>query len=1486
VTLGDSSAGTFAQSTIGTGISVITAMTISGTNEGNYTLTQPAITGNITTKTLTVTGAVAQNKSYDRNETAVIEGATLVGKVDGDDVTLANCTTGTFAQTGMGINIAVATLPMTITGTAIGNYTLIQPSGLKANITAKELTVTGAVVTSKVYAGNAYATITGAALSGVVSPDAVTLANATSGTFAQTGVGTGITVTPAMTLSGANAGNYTLTQPTLTGDITGKSLTVTGASVNTKVYDGNTDAVISGATLSGVVGSDAVTLDNASSGTFAQSTVGDPISVSIAPMSISGAQASNYTLIQPVLTGIITTKELTVSGAVAQNKQYSGDNAATISGATLVGNIDGGNVILANCTTGTFAQTALGTDIVVTTLPMTITGSAIGNYTLTQPTGLKANITTKVLTVTLAGVTSKVYDGTPNATITGATLTGVVGTEVVLLGNASAGNFAQSAIGTGVAVTTAMTLSGTNASNYTLTQPTLTGNITAKELTVTGAAAQNKAYDRNNTAQISGAILVGIIGEEDVALANYATGTFAQTGIGTNIAVATLPMTITGSDIGNYTLTQPTGLTANITAKELTVTGAAVTAKVYDGNTTAAITGAVLSGVVSPDNLTLGSVSAGTFAQSTIGTGISVTTAMTFSGTNSGNYTLTQPTLTGDITAKELTITGVSVTAKTYDGNTTAVITGATLAGVVNSDAITLGNETTGTFARATIGTGISVATAPMTISGDKASNYTLTQPTLSGNITAKTLTVTGASVTSKTYNGNTTASITGATLSGVVDADDVTLGNKTSGTFARATIGTGISVATAPMTISGSKASNYVLTQPTLTGNITAKELTVTGASVETKTYDGNTTATISWATLSGVAGTDDITLGNKTSGTFDNASAGTGKTVTSAMTISGTNVANYTLTQPTLSGDIAAKELTVTGAVAQNKAYNGNNTAQISGATLVGRVGLDDVALTNHATGTFAQTGIGTDIAVATLPMIITGAAIGNYTLIQPTDFRANITAKALTITGAGVTSKVYDGTDIATITGAVLTGVVGTEVVDLGNSGTGTFAQSTIGTGIAVTSAMTISGTNVANYTLTQPALTGNITAKELTVTGAVAQSKDYDGNNTAQISGAILVGKVGDDNVTLANHATGTFAHAGIGTDIAVATLPMTITGADIGNYTLTQPTGLKANITAKELYVTGAVAQDKIYNNNQVAQITGATLVGVVSPDRVSLANYSTGTFAQAGIGTDIAVTTLPMTITGLDIGNYTLTQPTGLKASITAKELTITGAAVTSKIYDGNTDATITGATLSGVASPDALTLGAASTGTFAQSTLGMGIAVTTAMTISGTNSGNYTLTQPTLTGNITVKDLTITAVNQSKVYGTEVTFNGTTPSSDFTVSGLNTGDLLAGITLSSAGADATATTAGSPYAIIPSRATGLGLDNYHIVYTNGTMVVNSKTLIIAAVDKTKTYGATYTFNRVSPPNDFTVTGLEPTDAISGITLTCAGAAAAATVAG
>ena len=99
--------------------------------------------------------------------------------------------------------------------------------------------------------------------------------------------------------------------------------------------------------------------------------------------------------------------------------------------------------------------------------------------------------------------------------------------------------------------------------------------------------------------------------------------------------------------------------------------------------------------------------------------------------------------------------------------------------------------------------------------------------------VNAKALTISGANVKSKTYNGNTVTNILGATLFGVIGSDDVILENATMGAFSKAAVGTEIPVSTI-MTISGVKASNYILVQPAgLKADITKKEITVTAQSI-----------------------------------------------------------------------------------------------------------------------------------------------------------------------------------------------------------------------------------------------------------------------------------------------------------------------------------------------------------------------------------------------------------------------------------------------------------------------------------------------------------------------------------------------------------------------------------------------------------------------------------------------------------------------------
>jgi hypothetical protein len=263
---------------------------------------------------VTISGLTASNKTYDRTAAATLTGTpTVAGAVSGDAVTVSGtATSGTFVQSSVGNSIAVTPNLGGLTLSS-SNYTITGvTTALTANITAKALTVTGTTAANKLYDGTLTATpsFTSSALSGVVTGDGVTLVSTgASATFATKTIGTGKTVTIAgLTLSGGDAGNYLLTQPTTTADITAKALSVSGAKALDKTYDGTAVASLdfSGAQLVGVASGDVVTLvSSAAKAEFADATAGNLKSVTLTGLALSGTDSGNYTLTVPALTAAI-----------------------------------------------------------------------------------------------------------------------------------------------------------------------------------------------------------------------------------------------------------------------------------------------------------------------------------------------------------------------------------------------------------------------------------------------------------------------------------------------------------------------------------------------------------------------------------------------------------------------------------------------------------------------------------------------------------------------------------------------------------------------------------------------------------------------------------------------------------------------------------------------------------------------------------------------------------------------------------------------------------------------------------------------------------------------------------------------------------------------------------------------------------------------------------------------------------------------------
>src|SRR5207237_7137801 len=108
--------------------------------------------------------------------------------------------------------------------------------------------------------------------------------------------------------------------------------------------------------------------------------------------------------------------------------------------------------------------------------------------------------------------------------------------------------------------------------------------------------------------------------------------------------------------------------------------------------------------------------------------------------------------------------------------------------------------------------------------------------------------------------------------------------------------------------------------------------------------------------------------------------------------------------------------------------------------------------------------------------------------------------------------------------------------------------------------------------------------------------------------------------------------------------AVTVSGYTLSGADAGNYTLVQPTGLTANITAASLAISGLSATNKVYDATLADTLSGTATVNGLGSDVVSVGGTGSAAFASKNVGTGKAVTVSGSTVSGADAGNYTLVQ--------------------------------------------------------------------------------------------------------------------------------------------------------------------------------------------------------------------------------------------------
>ncbi|WP_233885688.1 YDG domain-containing protein [Paraburkholderia flagellata] len=1453
----------------------------SGTLLSNYLLpTSASGLGTITPAPLFIINAFATSKVYDTTtaDRLDVSSAALSGVVPSDagNVTLNTSTTGTFAQSNVGNNIAVTASGFSISGSAAGNYTLQPIAGLAANITPAQLIVNGAVANNKVYDSTTAATInsSNARLSGVLGSDNVTLSSGSAaGQFVTPNVGTNLQVTASgFTLSGAQAGNYTVQQPqNLFADITPAPIAVTITGNPIKQYDGTTSVALGASdfTLTGFVGNQSATITQTAASGYFSPNVGTHVGISatLEPSDYTaalGTNLSNYSLpTQATGTlGEITAKIINLTGTRVYDATTNA-NANLFSSAGVVAGVNGETLTLTG--TGTLTSKNVGNQVPFSNLGTLALGNGSGlasNYTLAGGTDW-VTITPALLTVLNTTALDKVYDGTRTATLQNALLSGVIGSDNVALGNDATGLFDTKNVGTNKPVSTQMTISGTDASNYTLIQPTgIFASITPLGVTIT-ATGINKQYDGTTTAQVnlgSAAVVAG----DQVTFSDQAAN-FSQSDVGNNLAVHVTGISASGADAANYTFANTTAdTTANITPRVLSLQGT----RVYDTTANAAATLFGTNGVLQGQNgetLTLSGT--GQLVDKNVGNqkpfatnGLSGYT-LTANGTaKASNYTLVGGNDWVTVTPATLNVLNTVAQNKVYDGNAIAQLLGATLSGVLGTDTVALGNDTQGQFNDKNVGTGKPVTTS-MTISGTDAGNYVLVQPSgLTANIAPLGVAV-QATASNKVYDGTTTATVQLGSP-GIVQGDQVTFSD-TSADFDTKNVGTGKLVTVLGINETGADAGNYTFTNTTATttANITPYVLNLTGTRVYDSTTNAAATLFGSNGSLTGVAGETLTLTGTGTLASKNvNAQQAFAANGLAGFTLTGNGAAlasNYTFAGGTDWVNITRATLTVNGTSVNTKVYDATTNATLSGATLAGVFAGDNVTLGNDTTGTFADKNVGTSKPVTAATMTISGTDAGNYVLTQPTGLTGDITARPIVVS-ATAQNKTYDGTTAATAT-IGSNGVLAGDTVSFGFGGAN-FATPNAGNGIVVTvNGITASGADATNYTYNAVALTAaNILPVVLNLTG----SRTYDGTTGAAASlfgnNGTLTGVNGE---TLTLSGTGTLSTKNAGSQVPFAANGLsgfTLTGngtALASNYTFTGGTDW---VTINPLAVTvSATAQSRYYNGTTAATAT-ITPTGVLAGDTVNF-GFSSANFSTPNAGSGIPVTVSGITASGADAGNYTYNATATAAADILPYILTLQG----TRVYDGTTGAAASlfgnNGVLTGV---NGETLALSGTGTLASKNVNAqqpfaanGI---TGYTLTGNNGAlgsNYTLGNGVGDWvNITPKPVTITAVGENKVY------DGTTTAqlSSFTVNGLVAGD-NASVGYNSA--DFATANVGTAIPItVGLYGNGTDISNY----TFGSRVVTTsaditpRALTITASAQNKTYDATTT----AVLNGLTVSGL------------------------
>jgi filamentous hemagglutinin family protein len=998
--------------------------------------------------------------------------------------------------------------------------------------------------------------------------------------------------------------------------------------------------------------------------------------------------------------------------------------------------------------------------------------------------------------------------------------------------------------------------------------------VTRAALTSTRITAVNRPYDGSTAVALDtgAAVLSGVLGSDAVSVAS-GTGSVATKDVGTAKPVTVDNLVLAGADAANYSVTDASAATVDITKLELLTQGIAAIPRAYDGTPAVALDTSDVGWATAPiqgDSVALLTTAAsGTMADKNAGTAKPVTiTGLALGGADAANYSVADASnATVDIAARAVVSSGIKGANRTYDGTTVVALdtSAATLSGVLPNDAVTLapGN---GSVATKDVGTGKAVAIGSVALAGADAGNYIVTDTSAATvDIAPRALFSNGMTAVDRGYDGTTAVALntSAAVLGNVIEGDAVTLVTaNASGAMADKNAGTAKPVTITGLALAGADAANYsVADASNATVDIGARAVVSSGIKGVNRTYDGTTVVALdtSAATLSGVLPNDAVTLipGNGSVATKD---VGTGKAVAiGSVVLAGADAGNYTVTDTSAATvDITPRALFSNGITAVHRGYDGTTAVALDtdGATLF--MGLSSVTpgvvdvippyagdsvvlVTSAALGSMADKNAGSAKPVTITGLTLGGADAANYALSRElSNATVDIAPRAVVSSGISGVDRAYDGTTSVALntSAAALTGVIAGDAVALA-AGTGSVATKQVGNAKPVTIAgVTLAGPDAANYRLTDTSVaTVDITPRAAGATGIFAVNRVYDGTTAVSLNaGAAALNNVVDgDAVTLVTaSASGVMADKNAGTAKPVAVTGLALGGADAGNYSVVDASNATVDIATRAVATSGITAVNRVYDGStQVALNTGSVaLAGVIDGDVVGVVSANArGAMADKNAGTAKPVTVTGVSLNGADAANYSVADASQATVDIAARAVTSQGIAAVNRAYDGSTAVALNAGTasLDGVLAGDAVGLDITNaSGTMADRHVGSAKPVTVAgVALSGPDAANYSLSDASRPS----VDITQLALAAGGIRAIDRSYDGTVAvgldsSAAGFVSAPVAGDAVTLVTTLAQGsmADKNAGTA-KPVAITGLALSGADAGNYSVVDASGAKV-------------------------------------------------------------